>query len=80
MVFDSSYEYELAVNLTQNNIHYTKCKSFPYIYNGIIHHYTPDFYLPDYDLYLDPKNDFLIENVNPALGFKDVDKINAVME
>jgi hypothetical protein len=29
--------------------------------------YYPDFYLPDYDIYLDPKNDYLIQT--------DTDKI-----
>lgn len=42
---------------------------------GIKHTYTPDFYLPEYNVYLDPKNDYLINNINPGLGFKDVDKI-----
>jgi hypothetical protein len=46
--------------------------------NGIIHYYTPDFYLPEYDIYLDPKNDFLIENINPVLGYTDIDKIHQV--
>jgi len=27
---------------------------------------------------LDPKNDFLINNINPRIGFKDVDKIKLV--
>ena len=44
------------------------------------HTYTPDLYLPDYNVYLDPKNDFLIENINPTLGYSDKDKINWVME
>jgi hypothetical protein len=42
------------------------------------HYYTPDFYLPEYDVYLDPKNDFLINNNNPSLGYKDTDKIKWV--
>lgn len=25
--------------------------------------YVPDFYLPKYDLYLDPKNDYLIKKI-----------------
>ena len=28
--------------------------------DGKRRHYFPDFYLPKYDLYLDPKNDYLI--------------------
>lgn len=30
------------------------------------------------DVYLDPKNDFLIENINPGTGIKDIDKIHLV--
>lgn len=45
----------------------------------IIFH-MPDIYLVDYDIYLDPKNDFLIENVNPSLGFSDKVKIKLVEE
>ena len=36
--------------------------------NNIKHLYYPDFYLPDYNVYLDPKNSFLIK--------KDKEKIN----
>lgn len=36
--------------------------------------------ISEYDVYLDPKNDFLINNINPRLGFKDVDKISWVSE
>lgn len=72
---DSTYEVMLAQDLDRNGIRWERCKRFPYHMNGKLHHYTPDFYLPDYDVYLDPKNDFLIEHVNPRLGFKDSDKI-----
>lgn len=51
----------------------------PYVIDGKLHYYTPDFYLPDYNLYLDPKNDFLINNINPKLGYADSYKIEQVM-
>lgn len=35
-------------------------------------------YLPEYDLYLDPKNDFLINNINPQFGYSDIEKIHLV--
>lgn len=42
---------------------------------------APDFYLPEFDVYLDPKNDYLIENVNEFTGMTDVEKIQrAAME
>lgn len=79
--FDSSYEIEVVKSLEENNIKWEKPKSFKYIDNNNKEHtYTPDFYLPEYDVYLDPKNDFLINNINPNLGYKDTDKIKWVME
>ena len=75
---DSAYEVLLAENLDANNIKWERCERFPYIFDEKLHYYTPDFYLPEYDVYLDPKNDFLINNINPHLGFNDIDKIRAV--
>lgn len=78
---DSSYEKIVAESLTENNIEWKRCIRFKYIDDkNKLHHYTPDFYLPAYDVYLDPKNDFLINNINPILKFRDVDKIRWVME
>ena len=74
---DSSYEVTVAESLDKNNIKWKRCTRFQYcLEDGSIHHYTPDFYLPEFDVYLDPKNDFLIENINPGLGMNDVEKIN----
>ena len=81
VVLDSSLELEMAKKLDALNIQWTRCGRFPYVdLTGKEHTYTPDFYLPEYDLYLDPKSDYLIENINPALGYKDVDKIRWVCE
>lgn len=78
---DSSLELEMAKKLDSLGIKWSRCHKFPYVdLTGKKHNYTPDFYLPEYDLYLDPKNDYLIENINPALGYKDVDKIKWVCE
>ena len=79
--FASSYELQVANSLDINGIEWVRSSSLHYIDNvGKKHHYTADFYLPEYDIYLDPKNDFLIENVNPRMGYSDVEKINWVME
>lgn len=76
---DSSYELEVAKELDNNNVLWKRCSRFPYTWtDGGTHYYTPDFYLPEYDVYLDPKNDFLIEYINPGTGINDVDKIRAV--
>jgi len=77
--FGSSYEVEVAKSLDNNSIRWVKPKKFNYtdpFYKS--RQYTPDFYLPDFDVYLDPKNDFLINNINPSMGFSDCDKIKIV--
>lgn len=78
-ILGSTYELKVAQDLDKNNIKWQTCKRFWYKDSaGIKHSYTPDFYLPDYDIYLDPKNDFLINNVNPRLGYTDIQKIDWV--
>ena len=78
---DSSLEYDLATILDKQGISWERCGKFNYIDENLLQHtYTPDFYLPEYDIYLDPKNDFLINNINPSLGYKDCDKIKWVCE
>lgn len=77
----SSYELELAKSLDENGIRWDTCSKIKYIDpNGKCRTYTPDIYLIDYDVYLDPKNDFLINNINPAMGFTDSEKIKLVCE
>jgi len=49
---DSSWELIMANNLDNNDITWSRPSSF-LLSNG--RKYTPDFYLPDYNLYLDPK-------------------------
>lgn len=78
---DSSYEVTVAKSLDNNNIKWIRPKSIYYIDNtGKRRRYIPDFYLPDYNVYLDPKNDYLINSINKSLGYSDVDKINWVMQ
>ena len=75
----SSYEYILVLSLDENNIKWDTCKKFNYIDPFGKHRtYTPDIYLIDFDVYLDPKNNFLINNKNPKLGFSDKEKIDRV--
>lgn len=74
--FISSYEVEVAKSLDLHKIKWVQPKRVPYKDpTGKLHYYTPDLYLPDYNIYLEPKNDYLINNVNPKLGYKDTDKI-----
>lgn len=55
VTLQSSYELLCAEILDNLQIKWIRPKSLTY--NG--KRYFPDFYLPDHDLYLDPKNDYL---------------------
>jgi hypothetical protein len=61
-ILESSYEVRTAKILDNLNIKWVKVRT-GYIWNdnGKIRRYVPDFYLPDYDVFLDPKNDYLIK-------------------
>jgi hypothetical protein len=73
----SRFEMIVAISLDENNIKWTRPSPLKYIDpTGKQRNYFPDFYLPEYNVYLDPKNDFLINHVNPSTGFKDTDKIS----
>jgi len=57
ILLDSSWELELAKRLDFLKIKWIR--PAPMIWkdeNGISRHYFPDFYLPEHNLYLDPKN------------------------
>lgn len=56
IIFDSSWEIEFAKLLDNKAIKWERPKrSFEYIWNDSIHKYYPDFYLVDYDLYIEIK-------------------------
>lgn len=61
--FDSSWERLIAEALDRLNIRwYRPTIGIPWIdAHGKQRHYFPDFYLPTYNLYLDPKNDKVIK-------------------
>lgn len=65
---ESSYEHRVAQELDKHNIQWTRPPHLPYGNKK----YFPDFYLTEYDVYLDPKNNYLIE--------KDKYKIEQVIE
>lgn len=61
----------MANILDKENISWNRPKHLLWTDNeGKIRRYHPDFYLPDYKIFLDPKNDYLID--------KDAFKINQV--
>lgn len=53
-----TYEKRTAEFLNSKNILWTRGKRFRYILNGGSHFYTPDFYLPYFDIYLETKGWF----------------------
>ncbi len=72
VTLDSSYELKVAEDLDRNNVLWTRPKSLVWLDGEQKRRYIPDFYLPEYDVYLDPKNDFLAK--------KDQRKINEAMK
>lgn len=73
VLLESSYELKLAIDLDKNDIRWIRPKRIRWIDGeGTSRWYTPDFYLNDFDLYIDPKNDYLIKI--------DEQKINCVRE
>lgn len=63
VILESSYELLFAQQLDEFDIKWIKCHGvrFPYTdVNGKERGYVPDFFLPDFGMYVDTKNDYLI--------------------
>lgn len=70
---DSSWEIKLAQLMDSLNIKWVRPEPINWTdSNGTVHHYFPDFYLPDANVYFDPKNSHARE--------KQAEKINALMK
>lgn len=64
ITMDSSWEVELAKWMDENNIKWIRSRKICLFWKdetGGLRRYYPDFYLPDYNVYLDPKNKYLQE-------------------
>jgi hypothetical protein len=62
VVLQSNWELQIANYLDKNNICWLRPKPLPWTCKKNIKHlYYPDFYVPELDLYLDPKNDQVIK-------------------
>lgn len=72
-IFDSGYEVLIAKYLDEKNIEWVIPKNAIYWFDstGKQRRYFPDFYLPLYDIYLDPKNPYCIS--------QQLEKLNAVL-
>ena len=61
-MLDSSWELAVAEYLDNNQIIWERPKQpIPYCVNGKNKKYYPDFFLPEYNLYLDPKNPYRLQ-------------------
>jgi len=57
ILLDGTWELTLAKRLDYLKVKWIRPNPLKWIdADGLEHNYFPDFYLPDYDLYLDPKN------------------------
>jgi hypothetical protein len=65
--FDSKWEVKVAKSLDENQIRWERPK-IGFVWSDAGNKYYPDFYLIDYDVYLDPKNSYLM--------IKDAEKIH----
>lgn len=69
VLLDSSWELELAKRLDELEIKWFRPDPIPWVdEEGVTHNYFPDFYLPEQDLYLDPKNPAAINNQKKKLN------------
>jgi len=67
-IFDSSWEDALAIRLDQLDVEWTRPDPIPYVLaDGKERNYFPDFYLPKFDLYLDPKNPYVMRKQKEKL-------------
>lgn len=77
---DSSWEEELAKRLDKLNINWIRPEPIKWIDdNGVYHNYFPDFYLIDYDMYLDPKSPYAIKAQENKLKCLSVQMKNLVI-
>ena len=68
VMLESTWEKELAIRLDQLLIEWVRPEPIEYIgADNKVHHYFPDFYLPDFDLFLDPKNPHAVRVQQPKL-------------
>lgn len=84
-----TWERDVAIQLTKLNILWRRCKYFEYCLDSKIKRYTPDFYLPDFNVYLEIKGHWwgkdrekmnIIQSTYPEVNFiilekKEIDKL-----
>jgi hypothetical protein len=76
---NSSWEVDIAMFMDENNIVWRRSKEIKFLWidkNKNIRRYYPDFYLPEFDIYLDPKNKYLM--IKDSYKLKKVIKKNNI--
>lgn len=64
ITMDSAWEVEIAQWMDAHQVKWTRSRKMMFHWTdetGAKRRYYPDFYLPDHNVYLDPKNKYLIE-------------------
>jgi hypothetical protein len=70
IILGSSWEKQIAVFLDEQDIEWTRPTSLEYVdENGKSRKYFPDFYLPEHNIYLDPKNSMKIKADQHKLNY-----------
>ena len=64
----SSFEISFSELLDQLEISWIRPKPLVYSFEGKLKKYYPDFYLTDYDIFVDTKNDYLIKKDKKKIG------------
>jgi len=77
VILESSYEVRVAEILDKLDIEWVKVRQgYKWNDNGKIRRYIPDFYLPKHNIFLDPKNDYLIKmdrrKIESAMEINDI--------
>ena len=71
VLLESSWEVEIAEYLILKNIEWCRPNFIKWVdSNNKTRRYFPDFYLPQYNIYLDPKNPYCMQ--------RDIKKLNAI--
>lgn len=77
-VFDSSWEVIVAKFLDENDyIWYKPQKGIDYMFEGKLHHYYPDFYIPSIDKYIEVKG---YKRKNDSAKWAAVDNLIIIMD
>jgi hypothetical protein len=80
VILESSWEKKVAVSLDEASVVWVRPAPVLYNDDGQVRRYYPDFYLPDYDCYLDPKNSFVAKRDERKLSLvREQSKINLIV-